>query len=232
MITPYNEIGAATTGGTWDFVGSQLSYPTPPSAYNANMDVSTFKAGMYNYTYTVTNGTCTSVISYVLNLKNSRNSFNNECIGAITINTHNLLSTGISTLTNQYLSDEDLCASDNAILSATLSVDTLPTNWSPSPTADTWYKILLPQSNTTGSIVTITFNSIEYDDTGLSDSYVALYTGTCGALVEEDSVPPSQENTVSISYEIPTSNTNPYLYIRIGSVNGGYFNIDVNSYAV
>ena len=229
MIVPFNELGNATTGGTWAFTGSDISYPLPPSAYNAPMNISSFKTGRYVYNYTVTNGTCTSVATYTLNLKNSKSSTNNECTGATTINVHNLTTVGTSTLTNQYISDEDLCTTDLAVKGATLSVTTLPTNWVPSPTVDLWYKILLPQGTTSAFSIAITVNSEDYGD-GLQDATLAIYTGTCGALVLVDSVPTTQSDLVTIPYEIANGNTDPYLYIRIGSIYGGYFNVEVKSY--
>lgn len=228
IITPFNEIGNATTGGTWSYIGSLVSYPTPPASYNGTMDTTAFKSGIYVYKYDVTSGSCSSSITYTLTLKNSKKSFNDECSGATSIATHNLTTIGTTTRTNYYLSDTDYCTNDDAVQAATLSVNTQPTNWNSEPTSDLWYKFSLPQGTTSTFSIAVEVDSTSYGVNPLEDIYVALYTGTCGGLTLVDSV--VGNDIVTVPYEIADSNTIPVMYIRIGTVNGGYFNLSIKSY--
>ena len=60
--------------------------------------------------------------------------------------------------------------------------------------------------------------------------YLATYTGTCASLTLDQSVPPSTTSSNVIYYDIPASNTNSFLYLRVGTTEGGNFDFKIRSY--
>lgn len=234
-VIPYNLLGdPKSENGVWTYTGSESSYPLPPSTFDSDLDYTGFSnlTKDYTYSYTVTNGSCSHVSRFTLQLRKTITPYNDNCSGATIINTHNLLTLG-ETIVENILSSgtNDFCDLSRGLAAASMSVEALPSTWNPAPSTDIWYRIPLPTGNSNPSSITIRFTSANYSLLPLQDCWLAIYTGDCSSLTEQDAVLPDHlQVTTTINYEIPSSNTNSYLYIRMGTTDGGYFDIIINSY--
>lgn len=228
-IIPYNS-SLMTSGGSWAFSSGDTPYPLPPSAYNSPLDYTGY-VGDFVYTYTVTCGEVTDVSIHEVAIVNKLPIDNNECSSATILKVHHLTTEGQTITEGLWVGGtSEICSTDFAVQAGTYSSETTPANWTPTPDADVWYRIPLPTGTSAEYSFSITLDSGAYSNNPLLTKYMAIYTGACGSLTLKDSVAKTSLRTSVIYYEIPSANTDPYLYLRIGSTTGGYVDIIIDSY--
>lgn len=213
-ITLYNELqGTKTTGGTWTRVSA--TGPSAPGTYNGTIDLTGYASGIYIYRYTVTSSGKTTNSDLSINWNTPPTVHNNNCTGATLIATHTLTRSGETEVTGLSISNNGTCAdATDSTLDATTA---LPTQWGVTATADNWFKVRLPQGNTSPFEVIVSLVTDSYGEQGVEDIMVALYTGTCGSLTLKNAEGPvSRTQLLSSIALIPASNSSEYMYIRVG----------------
>lgn len=209
-----------TAGGTWTDTGT-LTGPTAPVLWDGTIDFSGFADGLYEYTYTVTPvGTGDDAVAVVtINVSTGIPLNNDECAGALA----SLIredGTTSATKSNQSMAGD--CGSGGQV-AATDSGETIPGTWPAGTYSDMWYYLTVEISSATAELA-ITVDSSAYSSP-LINPTIAVYSGTCGALVLETSVGPASTNVAATS-QILTTGTYDF-YVRVGGLtaNKGKFTI-------
>lgn len=210
-VTPYNDLnGTVTTGGTWTLVSGPG--PAAPGAWNGTMNFMGTTDGVSVYSYEVTASTCshTSYLTYNSITPDTR--VNDACAGSITVSN-----------SNTALYNDERCP---GMAAPTDSGVALPTAWA-GLQPDIWYKYLVPTS-TTDVDLEIIIDGSPYSD-GIYQPMVAVYSGTCGGLTEEDSVV-GGASSATVNATVLSAATPEILYIRIASTTGnaGQFDLTIN----
>lgn len=240
-ITPYDLLVASnpdpdnppTTGGTWTYtgIGSTGAAPFPPAApgtYNGTLAFAGVDPGDYEYTYTVTSGSCTHSAAVTITKASFTPVANDTCLTAR--NMAFPYSGGCSEFTEQNLTYE--CPGQDE---PTYDAISTPAAWgSYTYDSDLWYKYTFDPANAPGGIVpnamAVTVNGADYGAEGITNPVIAVYT-TCsaGSLVQAD-VAPGGSQTVStvLSGIFGTSFTH---YIRVSAPDGqeGKFTISITT---
>lgn len=211
------------TTGTWSNLGTTSPSPTAPVLYNDDITFTqgTHAAGTHTYRYTVTSGSATDTADVVVQFITYSPPSNNECAGATVLSFSGR--GGTSTL-----SDQNLEATCPGYAAATLSVTALPSSWGLfSYTSDVWYAFTATPYYDTIALeyidypILVTINGANYGiDEGMFASAVAVYDGTCGALVER-SANVADVNAQNITAQVTMSGSTPKNYfIRVSSITG------------
>ena len=210
-VTPYNDLtGNKTTGGTWTKISG--SGPAAPGTYNGTLNFTGAADGESVYEYEVTSGGCTHTSQIIYSSITPKPRTNDDCTGAMP-----LVESRIT------LYNDERCP---GLVAPTDSGVAAPSAWGSTP-ADLWFKLFIPTSASTVS-VEIVIDGSPYND-GVSQPMLAIYSGTCGALVEEDSSI-SFNSVVSVSFTVSGSLTPTTRYARMASPVGyeGQFDVIVN----
>ena len=207
-VTPYDDLtGPKTISGTW----TKISGPGPaaPGAYNGTMNFTGTTDGESVYEYEVTSGSCTHTTSITYNSITPDTRVNDDCAGSLTI----------TNLSSQLYNDER-CP---GLAAPTDSGVTTPAMW-PASEPDIWFRYFV-NTSTTDVDLEFRIDSSSYSD-GIHQPMLAVYTGTCGALVEEDSVVGTSSVAIN-NVTIPLASTPETIYIRVASIpaTAGQFDI-------
>ena len=216
-----------TTGGSWEFVGTG-SAPAAPTLYDDPVDFTGYPNGSYPYEYTVVSTLCTQTSTVTNQLGSCSEVKNDDCDSASTLAAHNITTDGSTTFNTLFVSDEPQeTTSGCGKCAATASADP---PWSATVAADVWYKVVKP-SAANDYTVTVIADGSGYGSSGLYP-LLAVYTGTaidCSANTEYDYGEGGQQ--VSVVVAIPSSDTDTWLFIRVGCAagQGGLFTLTINS---
>ena len=211
------------TTGTWSNLGTASPSPAAPVLYNDDITFTqgTHSAGTHTYRYTVTSGSATDTADIVVTFATYSPPTNNECAGAAVISFSGRGG-------NSTLSDQNLEATCPGFAAATLSATPTPSSWGLfSYTSDVWYAFTATPYYDTISMtyvdypILININGANYGiDEGMFASAVAIYDGTCGALVEK-SANVADVNAQNISAQVTMSgSTSKNYFIRVSSITG------------
>ena len=222
------------TTGTWSNLGTATPSPAAPVLYNDDITFTqgTDAAGIHTYRYTVTNGSATDTADIAVTFATYSPPSNNECAGATVISFSGRGG-------NSTLSDQNLEATCPGFAAATLSVTALPSSWGLfSYTSDVWYAFTATPYYDTISMtyvdypILVNINGANYGvDDGMFASAVAIYDGTCGALVER-SANVADVNAQNISAQVTMSgSTSKNYFIRVSSITGyeGKYSVNVRA---
>lgn len=212
IVTPYDDLqgDAKTVGGTW----TKISGPGPaaPVLYDDSIDFAATADGQSVYEYEVTSSTCTHTARITYNSITPLARVNDTCDAATTL---------FSSSVVHY--NDERCP---GMVAPTDSGVGAPSGWS-SAEPDLWYKFYVP---TSPSVKTYEFivDGASYID-GITQPMAAIYSGACGALVEEDSNV-GASHTVSTNVTVAAVATPMWLYFRVASTtaNAGSFDIIIN----
>lgn len=207
-VTPYNDLnGTKTISGTW----TKISGPGPaaPGVYNGTLNFTGTTDGTSIYEYSVTSGGCThtSQITYESITPDPR--VNDDCAGAVN------LTASITRLYNDERCPGMIAPTDSGVAA--------PAAWG-STAPDIWYKYTVPTSSTDVDLEILVDGS-GYSD-GIYQPRLAVYSGTCGALSEEDALI-GADYTALANVTVNAVSTPEVLYIRIASTtaNAGQFDL-------
>lgn len=218
-----NGIRVITPGGTWTNLGTASPSPAAPGIYSGTVSFTqgTHAVGDHTYRYSVTSGSATDTKDVVISFYSYGVPSNNECAAATSIS---FGGKGTSTTTTT----QNLDATCPGFAAATLSATVLPSSWGSSTfVSDVWYTFTASPSYDvlTGTYltypiaVTLAGNNFSITD-GIYAPALALYSGTCGALVEENSSlanVSSQNITGQVTMSGSTSKT---FIIRVSAISG------------
>lgn len=236
VVTPLNYIPQPRTGGgTW----TKLSVygPAAPGTPTGTIDFSALTTGVATYRYTVTNAGCSDNTEVTFNVNPHLTVVNDECATASTI------SFGGKDLSS-ILGSQTIKATCPGPVAPTLSVTALPSSWNAGTYAsDVWYEFTAPAApvySVTPIVyenypITISVEGSAYGQTaGIKAPAIAVYTGTCGALVLDRaaSVTANKQN-VSVTVPFGTGTTSKTYFVRVSSTTGneGTFNVRLNGQA-
>lgn len=211
------------TTGTWSNLGTASPSPTAPVLYNDDITFTqgTHAAGTHTYRYTVTSGSATDTADVEVEFITYSPPSNNECAGATVLSFSGR--GGTSTL-----SDQNLEATCPGYAAATLSATPTPSSWGLfSYNSDVWYAFTATPYYDTIALeyidypILVTINGANYGvDEGMFASAVAIYDGTCGALVER-SANVADVNAQNITAQVTMSgSTSKNYFIRVSSITG------------
>jgi hypothetical protein len=211
------------TTGTWSNLGTASPSPAAPVLYNDEVIFTegTDAEGTHTYRYTVTSGAATDYQDVVVEFITYSPPSNDECAGATVLSFSGR--GGTSTL-----SDQNLAATCPGYAVATLSATPIPSSWGLfSYASDVWYAFTATPYYDSIALeyldypILITINGANYGvDDGMFASAVAVYDGTCGALVER-SANVADVNAQNITAQVTMSgSTAKNYFIRVSSVDG------------
>ena len=222
------------TTGTWSNLGTASPSPTAPVLYDDDITFTqgTHAAGTHTYRYTVTSGSATDTADVAVTFATYSPPSNNECAGATVISFSGRGG-------NSTLSDQNLEATCPGFAAATLSATPTPSSWGLfSYTSDVWYAFTATPYYDTISMtyidypILVNINGANYGvDEGMFASAVAIYDGTCGALVER-SANVADVNAQNISAQVTMSgSTSKNYFIRVSSITGyeGKYSVNVRA---
>lgn len=224
IINPYSLLGNASPDGVWTYTGTGSAPVAPPEEYDDDMDFTEIDHGIYEYTYTVNNGTCSDSKVLNITLRSQSTWHNSDCDSAKTL--FFPYGGGHYTHTGDYL-DSRCPGYETPEMS---DVD-IPAEWGSGPFAgDLWYTIhYTPTSNPLGAFpilmaITISSENLPTNER-IKNPVIALYTDCNTELVSGYPVN-ENEATVIVSDMFATSFT---LYVRVSCPQGdeGAFQIEV-----
>jgi hypothetical protein len=221
IVNLYDSLsGSKTTGGTWAYVSGPGSAPTPPAAYNDNIDFTGFSYDEYVYSYTVVNGSCSHTQNVTITYNQSFFAINNSCDGAVSI----LYDNSVSNFLNN-LSNAENCAA--GIAAPTDSGEAEPSSWSAisSYTGDLWFKAKVRLDGSSDPEFKVTVSGTQYTN-GIQTPMIAVYTGTCGALSLEDDQVGFGSQYVETDI-LTTSGAPDTFFIRVASEVAGSFTLTI-----
>lgn len=209
-VTPYNDLtGAKTTGGTW----TKISGPGPaaPGVYNGTLNFTGTSDGESIYEYEVTSSTCTHTSQITYNSITPSARTNDACAGAFGVSTSSIA-----------LYNDERCP---GMAAPTLSGIAAASAWAGAE-PDIWFKYTVPTSSIDVDLE-ISIDGSIYSDS-IFQPMLAVYSGTCGGLVEEDSGVGST-NYVSCNVTVTAVSTPEIIYIRVASAaaNAGQFDLNI-----
>lgn len=226
--TPPGATPLGTVTAAWTYTGVTNPYPAAPVAYDDDVDFNGFASGPYEYTYTVTLNGEDEASTVTVNLNNYAPLPNDECTGALTI------AFPAETGAREELNNQNTAGTCPGYGPATASAEAEPVGWGAGPfSGDLWYKFNVP-AGTSGADMIFTVTGLPYGAAGGTDFYLALYSGNCAALVEEDiGIPASLGNPTSYILNYVISNAGPgtvTYWLRIANLSGseGKFNITLS----
>lgn len=222
------------TTGTWSNLGTASPSPTAPVLYNDDITFTqgTHAAGTHTYRYTVTSGSATDTADVAVQFITYARPSNNECAGATVIS---FSGRGA----NSTLSDQNLEETCPGFAAATLSATATPSSWGLySYSSDVWYAFTATPYYDTISMsyvdypILVNINGANYGvDDGMFASAVAIYDGTCGALVER-SANVADVNAQNISAQVTMSgSTAKNYFIRVSAITGyeGKYSVNIRA---
>lgn len=222
------------TTGTWSNLGTASPSPTAPVAFNDTITFTqgTHAAGTHTYRYTVTSGSATDTADVAVTFITFSRPSNNECAGATVIS---FSGRGA----NSTLSDQNLEETCPGYAAATYSATATPSAWGLySYSSDVWYAFTATPYYDTISMsyvdypILVNINGANYGvDEGMFASAVAIYDGTCGALVER-SANVADVNAQNISAQVTMSgSTAKNYFIRVSAVSGyeGKYSVNIRA---
>lgn len=223
-----------TTGGTWTNLGTASPSPAAPGTYNGDITFTqgTHAAGTHTYRYTVTSGSASDTADVEVTFITHAVPSNNECAGATVLSISGRGG-------NSTLSDLNLAEACPGNAAATLSVTALPTAWGAySFTSDVWYTFTATPYYDTISMtyldyrILVTASGTNYGtEEGIFFPAIAIYDGTCGALVERSAtLTTSESQTVSAQANM-TGSTSKTFFVRVSAVTGyeGKYSINLTA---
>ena len=223
-----------TPSGTWTNLGTASPSPSAPGTYNGDITFTqgTHAAGTHTYRYTVVSGSASDTADVEVTFITHTVPTNNECSGATSI-------TFSGRGANTSLTDLTLAEACPGNAAATLSVTALPSAWGAySFTSDVWYTFTATAYYDTISMtyvdypILVSINGANYGtDEGIYAPAIAIYDGTCGALVERSAALASS-STQSISAQANMSgSTSKTYFVRVSSITGyeGKYAINVQA---
>lgn len=212
-----------TTGGTWTNLATAAPSPAAPGIYNDDITFTqgTHAAGTHTYRYTVTSGAANDTADVEVTFITHAVPSNNECAGATVLS---LSGRG----GNSTLSDLNLAASCPGNAAATYSATATPTAWGAySFTSDVWYTFIATPYYDTISMtyldysILVTANGTNYGtEEGIFFPAIAIYDGTCGALVERSATLATSESQTVSAQATMTGSTSKTFYVRVSAVTG------------
>lgn len=222
------------TTGTWSNLGTASPSPSAPVLYNDDITFTqgTHAAGTHTYRYTVTSGSATDTADIAVTFATYSRPSNNECAGATVISFSGRGG-------NSTLSDQNLEATCPGFATATLSATPTPSSWGLfSYSSDVWYAFTATPYYDTISMtyvdypILVNINGANYGiDEGMFASAVAVYDGTCGALVER-SANVADVNAQNITAQVTMSgSTSKNYFVRVSSITGyeGKYSVNIRA---
>jgi len=200
-----------TAGGVWTYTGTTTPNPAPPIVSDGTIDFAGYANGNYEYTYTVTPVLgCNPTSSTVTVALNTGIPMANDNCGSTFIN---VLSDGTSdTVANQNFAGE--CPGN---LPATDSGVAIASNWGSGVYVDGWYR-LDAEVTAASATLTIEVTSSPYPSgEQLINPVIAVYTGTCGSLVEDGSNGVFG-STVNVYQDVLTTGAYTF-YVRVATAS-------------
>lgn len=179
--------------------------------YNDTIDFTATADGTSIYEYEVTSGGCTHTAQVTYTSITPATRVNDACAGAVTLTTSNI-----------ELYNDERCPGMEAPTDSGVGA---PAAW-PGTEPDVWYKYVVPTSSTDVDIE-ITVTGDIYSD-GIYQPMLAVYSGTCAALSEEDSVV-GTDFIATVTASVNAASTPETLLIRLASttVNAGRYDITI-----
>ncbi len=218
-----NGVRAITPGGTWTNLNTASPSPAAPGTYTGTVSFiqGTHAVGDHTYRYTVTSGSATDTKDVVISFYSYGVPSNNECASATSIS---FGGKGTSTTTTT----QNLEATCPGFAAATLSATALPSSWGTSTfVSDVWYTFTASPSYDvlTGTYLTypiaVTLSGNNFGTTdGIYAPALALYSGTCGALVEENSSLANVSSQNITGQVIMSGSTSKTFIIRVSAISG------------
>lgn len=227
-ITPFNEIGVATTGGTWSYTGSGSTGvaplpPDPPALYDDELDFDGVAAGTYTYKYTVSEVGCDDAeTTLTINVFKAIPVKNDECsTPRIMVFPYN---GGTSITYNQTL-DSD-CPGTTA---PTLSAIDLPTEWDGIDVGvDIWYKVTFDPTYPPVPIIACSFtvDGNPYGTEGVLEPLLAIYSDCNAVDLIEAEVPQGGTKEINITLTDMFTTAQTFL-LRVACPEGYEGNFDL-----
>ena len=220
-ITPFNVLTAPenvyiNAGGTWTLTSSPGTSPAAPGSYNGSM---TFTAGTHTvgdhvYTYSVTVYGTTATAELTISFQPYIAAVNTACASASSIS----FAGRNSSVTHTGYTNEVVCPGQGPLAGSGVAV---PTQWgSGTFNSDLWFSFIAP-GDLVNYPINITVSGSAYSqETGIYSPAVAIYSGTCGALVLENASITSVTNQ-SVTTSVVVNSLTPVTYwIRVDCQNG------------
>lgn len=230
IINPYEQLGSPSTGGTWstlETTGLAPLPPDPPALYNDDLDFDAVDDGTYVYTYTVTNGTCTSVQDLSVTVTSHSQVDNDECSFATTM----LFPYGGGHFITKNQYNIARCPGRGAPTDSGVDV---PTEWgSDVYSGDMWYKFSYnPLNNPTGGVPIVagfSVSSLNYISSKMKYPVIAVYSDCSGTLVEAVGYDIHNPYETTIVFTDIFSSSSFTYYIRVSCVSGneGFFDLEL-----
>ena len=226
-ITPYDELGGLTTGGTWTRISA--SGPAAPAVYNDPLDFTGQPNGAYIYRYTVTSGSTTHKADVTINWTGTLAApYNNVCTGARPLGVPGVVPFIVENNIPFY--NDEQC--ELGYEAPTDSLVAKPASWGAGPFGgeDTWYILYVPAHTSTYS-VGVTVDGSAYGSEGVYQPCLQIYTGlvtdTCSSysLAHSTSVGTDQ----SVTGFVVMGPTAGLIWVRVVSYTAGKFDITIEA---
>ncbi len=236
-ITPFDYLAGTrmvNTTGTWTNLGTASPSPTAPTSSADSIDFiqGTHAAGTHTYRYTVVSGSATDYQDVAITFITYSPPSNNDCASST------IISFG-GRGTNANLSNQNLLATCPGFAAATLSSPSVPSSWGLySYTSDVWYSFTAAPYYDTISMtnidypINVSISGIPYGtEEGIYAPAIAIYDGTCGALVDRSSnVSAVSSQNISGQVVMSGASSKTY-YIRVSSITGyeGKYSVNISA---
>jgi hypothetical protein len=220
-----------TISGTWTYTGSGSTGaaplpPSPPGSYNSDIDFAGVANGVYEYTYTVTNGSCSNDTTVTVTVGDHIPVINDTCATAKVMGFP--YGGGCSELTNQTLVAECPGPAEPTFDGSIAA----PSQWgSATFDSDLWYQFSYDPANNPGGAspnnMVITVSGTAYGASGITNPAIALYTSCSAGSLQTAEIGNGQEHSILESGIFNTSFT---YYIRVSAPDGseGKFDISIS----
>lgn len=229
VVTPFDSLGVATTGGVWTYVGAGSTGaaplpPNPPATYDGTLDFTGVAAGSYPYKYTVSDVACASDDDtiYTANVSKAIPVKNDECGNARAIVFP--YNGGTSIIYDQTL-DQECPGTTMPTWSGAIAT---PTEWSGMTLGvDTWFKVTFDETYPLVPIIAcgFTVDGAPYGNDGITEPVLAIYSDCVGTLTEAE-VPQGGTQEINITLtDIFDSPQNFWLRVSCPSGYEGKFDL-------
>lgn len=231
--TPFDDIGAVSTGITWSTTHTTGSAPLPPAApgtYNGTLNFTGVAPGSYTYTATVSvtvgSDTCEHVVDITYDLTQHLPVVNDDCVDASVM----LFPYGACFTLEQETILEECPGIDQADFDSSIAK---PAAWgSFTYNADVWYKFSYDPSNNPGGVapinMAINVDGSPYGAEGIQYPALAIYSDCDASDLVIASVSNTQSKTINLTGIFASSFT---YYIRVSAPQGneGKFDISITT---
>lgn len=225
VVTPFELIGTATEGGTWDTDETTGVAPLPPDApalFDDSMDFDGVTPGTYVYRYTVSEAGCDDAVTTVtFNISKGIPVKNDDCVDARSIVFPYNGGTSI-------LHDQTIASSCPGTLAPTMSGTAVPSAWTGLDLGvDVWFKVTFDETYPLVPIIACSFtiDGTPYGAGGIMEPVLAIYDDCAGSLLEAD-VPGGGSQDIDIMIPDVYSSAITF-YLRVSCPEGYEGKFDV-----